>query len=870
MNSLEIRQKFSDFFKKNGHTAVPSSSLIPAEDPTLLFTNAGMNQFKDTFTGKEKRPYNKAVSIQKCVRAGGKHNDLDEVGFTSKHLTFFEMMGNFSFGDYFKREAIKFAWEFLTKELKLSPNDLVISVYHEDDESYKIWNEEIKVPAEKIYKLGEKDNFWQMGDTGPCGPCSEIHVDYGIKNGCQQKTCDPSCDCKRFVEIWNLVFMQFNRQENGKLLPLKQKGIDTGMGHERICMIMQKKENIFQIDLFEVLIKKLEELTKISYEQSDENKKIAFHVLSDHVRSTSMLISDGVIPSNDGRGYVLRKIIRRAALFAQKLSDNPKVFEALANEFISYFCPIYPELKTNKEFISKTIESEVEKFATNLIQGKNILEKYIQKNIKQKINKLSGEQIFKLHDTYGFPPEITRVIAKENNLELDIQGFEKEMEKQKEQSGKKIKGKEFKIEIPENISTKFVGYEKLEVETEINFIHKEDSALWIVTESTPFYIECGGQVSDKGWIIINDHSYPIIDIYKSDKSENPAIAVKISTKETNAKIEIGEKAKCVVDLYKRLNTQKNHTAAHMLQAALVQLLGNHIKQAGSYVDNQHLRFDFTHLEGLTKEQIKEIEKIVNQKIQEDLEVKTFVTTLEKATNSGVTAFFGEKYNPQEVRVVQIPDFSAELCGGTHVKRTGEIGCFKIESEVALSSGVRRLTATTGPEAIKLFQKTFDIAKSLGDTFKVKTEKVFEAVEKQQENLHSALSEIKQLKKKLLLTQIPIWQKEVVALGKVPSLLLELEDIKNNEAKDIFEEIEKKSPGFYFVISQNTAKPEIISIFAYVNSKWQQQVNLKEFSKFLRENFEFKGGGNQQMIQGATNKVDIKKLKDKVLNWIKVL
>ncbi|MBD3231969.1 alanine--tRNA ligase [Candidatus Dependentiae bacterium] len=869
MNSFEIRQKFLDFFKKNNHTIIPSSSLIPKNDPSLLFTNAGMNQFKNVFLGKEKRSYKNAASIQKCVRAGGKHNDLDEVGFTNKHLTFFEMMGNFSFGGYFKEQTIKYAWQFLIKTLKLQSKNLVISVYKKDNQSYKIWNEKIKIPPEKIYKLGEKDNFWQMGETGPCGPCSEIHLDYGKNIGCKKSNCNPSCDCGRFIEIWNLVFIEFDRQENGEFLQLKPKGIDTGMGFERLCMIMQKKNTIFQIDTFEILIKKIEELTKVSYKKSNDQIKSAFHVLADHARSTSMLIADGIIPSNEGRGYVLRKIIRRASLFLQKLSDNHKIFEAIANEFILYFGQIYSELKKNKKFILQTIENEVEKFATNLTIGKNVLEKYIKKTLEQNKKTLSGKQIFKLYDTYGFPPEITRVIAKENNLNLDMQGFEKEMNKQKEQSGKKIKSKEFKLEIPEKISTKFVGYEKLEIETKINFINYQNSYIWLITKETPFYVESGGQVSDQGWLIINNHTYPILDFYKVDTTINPAIAVKISIKELNEKIKIGTKIKCVVDYYKRINTQKNHTATHLLQTALIQILGTHVKQAGSYVNDTLLRFDFTNPNSLTKDQIKKIENIVNQKIQEDIELKIFNTTLKKAHQAGVKAFFGEKYNPEKVRVVQISDFSAELCGGTHVKRTGEIGCFKIENELALSSGIRRINAKTGPEAIKLFQQNFKITKNLSEHFKVEISNIINMVQKQTQNLQDALNEIKNLKKKLYSVQIPIWQKEVNLIGKIPFLFLELTDLKSNDAKNIFEKIEKTSPGFYFIISKNTEKPNVINYFAYVSTKWQPQVDLKEFNKFLKEKFEFKGGGNKQMMQGGGILPD-KDIKKQIQNWIKIL
>jgi alanyl-tRNA synthetase len=864
MNSIEIREKFLKYFEKNGHKVVPSSSLIPAHDPTLLFTNAGMNQFKDAFLGTEIRNYKTATSIQKCVRAGGKHNDLDEVGFTNRHLTFFEMMGNFSFGDYFKKDAIKYAWQFLTKEVKLPKEKLTITIYTDDDQAHEIWHKEVGVPVEKIIRLGEKENFWQMGDTGPCGPCSEIHYDSGKDIGCKKDTCDPSCSCGRFTEIWNLVFMQFDRQQNGKLVPLKQTGIDTGMGFERLNMLLQKKESVFQTDIFAPLIKKIEKLTKRSYKDSNKNIQAAFNVLCDHVRSASLLITDGCLPSNEGRGYVLRKIIRRAALFAQKLSDNQKLFSTLSKEFISYFYLIYKELKDNEQLIINTLNNEIEKFSNNLKQGQTILDKYIQENKSKKQAILSGKQIFKLYDTYGFPPEITRVAALEQDFTLDMPGFEEEMKKQQEQSGKD-KNEIFSLDIPENIKTKFVGYETLELETKVNFVINEDDYSWIITNESPFYVESGGQVSDTGFIKINETILPIKGFYKTELAQDPAIAIKIK----NTNIKTGDTVKCIVDFYNRSNTAKNHTATHMLQAALIQIFGKHIKQAGSFVNDQNLRFDYTSNNTPTKDDLNKIELIVNQKIQENITLNVSVTTLQKAQDAGVTAIFGEKYNPESVRVVQIPGFSAELCGGTHVNATGDIGCFKIESDVALSSGVRRITALTGPKCLELFQQTFDLSKKLGDKFKVKIDSILPAVEKQQENLNNINSQLKQLKKQMWKLQIPTWQEQVKPIGKIPFLFLELNDFDGGQLKDISNEIESKSPGFYFVINNNSNNPERISFFGYVSNVWSKSVNLKNLSKMLNEKFNFKGGGSLALIQGGGPKSDIN-IKEEIENWIKAI
>ncbi|MCF7899374.1 alanine--tRNA ligase, partial [Candidatus Babeliales bacterium] len=785
MNSFKIREKFLEFFEKKGHTIVPSSSLIPAQDPTLLFTNAGMNQFKDIFLGKEQRKYDKATSIQKCVRAGGKHNDLDQVGFTARHLTFFEMMGNFSFGDYFKEKAISYAWEFLTEVMQLDKEKLFITIYKTDDESFKIWHESVSIPAEKIVRLGEKDNFWQMGDTGPCGPCTEIHIDRGPEFGCKKQDCALGCDCDRFLEIWNLVFIQYDRQADGTLVPLKKTGVDTGMGMERLCMIMQGKNSVFEIDSFQVLIKKIEELTKLNYGKSTKNIKAAFNVLIDHTRSSSLLIADGCTPSNEGRGYVLRKIIRRAALFAKKLSSDQNLFSKIAYEFIHYMCPIYPELKISENLILGLLNNELEKFSTNLDQGQNILEKYIQKNLSENKKTLSGKQVFKLYDTYGFPPELTNLIAKEKDFDIDMPCFEQEMKKQQEQSGKKASIDKITLNVDDKISTKFVGYDSLQITTKINFLQQEGDYLWLVTEESPFYVESGGQVSDTGFLNINEEIFKIEDFKKLDnRQKNPAIAVKICAQATEENIKLGDNITCIVDNYSRINTTKNHTCVHLLQAALRQIVGSGVKQAGSSVNDSSLRFDFTYHKALTQEEIEQIEILVNNKIQENIKLDIFYTTLEKAKDSGVTAIFGEKYNPEEVRVIKISDFSAELCGGTHVQRTGDIGCFKILSEAALSSGVRRITAITGPVAIKTFQQDFSIIKNLSEIFKTKPEEVLQAVNKQQEKLTQNIQEIKALKKQLLNLQIPNWQQQISDAGRTPFLFLELEDIDNGQLKDI--------------------------------------------------------------------------------------
>ena len=853
MNSFLIRQKFLDFFARNGHTIVPSSSLIPAEDPTLLFTNAGMNQFKDCFLGKEKRSYVRATSSQKCVRAGGKHNDLDAVGFTERHLTFFEMLGNFSFGDYFKTEAIAYAWEFLTKDMGLPTDNLYVSVYKNDDEAYKLWNEMVGVPANRIVRLGEKDNFWQMGDTGPCGPCTEIYVDRGADRGCKQPNCAPGCDCSRFTEIWNLVFMQFDRQANGDLKPLAATGVDTGMGLERLCMIVQGKDNVYGTDLFQALIKAVEELTGKSYAKSDDNTKAAFHVLGDHVRSSSLLIADGCTPSNDGRGYVLRKIIRRAALFAQKLSGDLTLFPKLAEALITQLGPVYKELETAKPLIINLLTGEIERFNNNLLQGQNILERYIQDNKKAGRSEMTGEQIFKLYDTYGFPPELTRVLANEQSLTLDMPGFEEEMKKQQDQSGKKVAHTEQELIVAENMTTTFVGYQATQATSKVTFVSYSNDHAWIITDESPFYVESGGQVNDTGWVTINNVTYPVIDLKKVGETFKPAIAVKLNVAaakpQPKTEIKLGDTAECMVDATIRANTVKNHTATHMLQAALIQVLGAHVKQAGSLVCDKYLRFDFAHHEALTKEQIEAVENLINQKILENIQTNIFNTNLNDAKAKGVISFFGEKYNPENVRVVQIPGFSAELCGGTHADRTGIIGCFKITSDAALSSGTRRMFAVTGPDAIRLFQQSFGTVKKLSETFKVKQEEVIGAVEKLQQQYQEALTAIKQLKKQQLKTQIPAWQQQMQMVGTTPVLMLELEDVSGDELKAIAQELEKAKPGFYFLVSKDSATNRA-SFVGYVAKGFENAVSLKALSQFLKETFDWRGGGSNTLIQGG--------------------
>jgi len=858
MKTKNIREKFFKFFEERDHTRVASSSLIPAEDPTLLFTNAGMNQFKDLFLGKEKRNYARATSIQKCVRAGGKHNDLDNVGFTKRHLTFFEMMGNFSFGDYFKKEAIRYTWDFLTKVMGIPAEKLVVTVFETDDEAYNIWHKDIGLPKDHIFRCGEKDNFWSMGDTGPCGPCSEILYDKGKEFG---PDCTDPNECEeRFLEIWNNVFMQYNRQADSKLVPLKQTGVDTGLGLERLALVMQNKDTVYETDLFSPIIKKIEELTELEYEKQPADIKAAFNVLADHIRSSCLIIADGCTPSNEGRGYVLRKIIRRAALFDQKLRTEA-IFPLLVDTFIDDMGTIYPELQTNRELIKNLIRIEVEKFAENLKRGQQILEDSLEANKETK--KISGSEAFKLYDTFGFPYEITEIVAHERGYTVNRTEFESLMKKQRAQSNVKDE-KKLTITLDPSIKTTFTGYEEFAAISPIQAIIKNDKLVnsvkeenecWVIPKKSPFYVECGGQIGDEGIIVINDEIVPVLDL----KNVGNAIAIKIHAP---SKISVGQEIAQKVDIC-RLDTMKNHTATHLLQSALIKLLGKQIKQSGSLVTHDYLRFDFNFHENLTPGMIKELEDTVNQKIWDDIEVKTLQTTLDEAKKLGIIAHFGEKYNPEAVRVIDATEFSRELCGGTHVNRTGEIGCFKITDVSAISAGTKRITAITGPKALELFQSCFRTVKAVSQEYKVQPDEVYETVEHQIELTKKLHKEVAQLKKQLVIYQLPELLNDLETINDIPFLYLEQHGSTINDLRELAQSLSQKKEGFYFAISTVDGKSNFV---ATIHPTLKKKVNLKSLAQFLKEKHNLRGGGSTTIIQGGGD--EIKNIKDEIKNWLK--
>ena len=693
MLTSELRAKFLDYFSKNDHEVVDSSPLIPVNDDTLLFTNAGMVQFKDVFLGSEKRPYKRATTTQRCIRAGGKHNDLENVGYTLRHHTFFEMLGNFSFGDYFKEEAIKLAWNFLTNELNLDKERLWISVFREDDEAAEIWSSIIGIDPERIVRLDEEDNFWSMGDTGPCGPCSEIYYDHGEQyEGTPPGS--PGDEGDRFVEIWNLVFMQFNRDAKGELTPLPKPSVDTGMGLERVAAVMQGVNSNYETDLFLNLIKASEEVIKSPGEASHK-------VIADHIRSVSFLIADGITPSNEGRGYVLRRIMRRGIRHGYKLGAKKPFLYSLVEPLVKEMESAFPMLASNQKQIEEIIHNEEKKFLETLDKGIEILEKEIS-NMDSKV--IPGDVVFKLHDTFGFPFDLTADIAREQDLKLDEAGFNKCMEEQVKNSKSASKFKGTQLDLSSIDETKFLGYDRLNAEGKILGLWNDDLRVdsatadkeyFLALDQTPFYAESGGQVGDQGKFSCSSGSGQILDCIKQGKIFLHTIKI------DEGAVKLGDKLKLAVEPDKRASAASNHSATHLMHAALKHVLGSHVEQKGSLVDASKLRFDFSHPKAVTKDEIKQIELLVNQHTLNNAEVKTELMKLDDAIASGAEAMFGEKYD-DEVRVLSMSDgFSVELCGGTHVTRTGDIGMFVILSESSVSSGVRRIEAVTGAKAVEL-------------------------------------------------------------------------------------------------------------------------------------------------------------------------
>ncbi|WP_022847609.1 alanine--tRNA ligase [Desulfurobacterium sp. TC5-1] len=865
MTGKEIREAFLSYFESKGHTRVKSSSLIPANDPTLLFTNAGMVQFKDYFLGKEKPPFKRATSCQKCMRAGGKHNDLENVGRTGRHHTFFEMLGNFSFGDYFKREAIEFAWELVTEVFKLPEEKLYVSVYEKDDEAFEIWNKVIGIPEQKIYRLGEKDNFWAMGDTGPCGPCSEIYFDRGEEFACGETCGIGKCDCDRFLEIWNLVFMQYERDENGKLTPLAKPSIDTGMGLERIASVLQNVPSNYETDLLFPIVKWASEMADIPYGK-EEKSDISMRVIADHLRAMTFLIADGCLPSNEGRGYVLRRIIRRASRHGRLLGINrPFLFKGV-NAVIEIMGDVYPEIVENENLIKQIIEKEEERFSRTLEKGLELLQEVVDKIKEKGAGTIPGEEIFRLYDTYGFPLDLILEVANDERLEADVEGFEKLLKEQKERARKAWKGGIQKvvspqiIELSEKYPSTFRGYEKLETTTKVTGILKGETLAdelkegeegIVFLEETPFYPEKGGQVGDTGFIESSNCKCRVLDT--QNVTEN-LIGHKVKVEKGN--IKTGEVVKAAVDKERREAIKRAHTATHLLHKALREVLGNHVKQAGSLVLPDRLRFDFTHFDSVKDEELKEIEKLIFSWIIDNLPVVTEEMPYDKALERGAMALFGEKYG-DVVRVVSVGDVSVELCGGTHVERSGDIGMFITLSESSVSSGTRRIEAVTGFKAWEKEREERNIINRLKATLQSKEEKIPQRVEKLKEELKEKEKEIERLRKKLATAGIDEIVSSAPVINGIKVVTARIDGYTGKELVEIADVIRNKAgTSAVMLISQKDGKNSLlIALTKDLTDRFKAGNIMREIAPILKG----KGGGRPDMAQGSAQ--DISKLNE---------
>ncbi len=738
MTSNQIRTKFLGYFEDREHRIVPSSPVVPEDDPTLLFTNAGMNQFKPIFLGLETRDYRRAASAQKCIRVSGKHNDLEEVGRDGLHHTFFEMLGNWSFGDYYKKEAIRYAWEFLTVTMGLPKDRLWASVFTEDDEAAELWPRVTDLPADRVLRFGAKDNFWEMGETGPCGPCSEIHFDRGPQFGCGKPGCDVNCDCDRFLEVWNLVFIQYQRDRSGRLTELPSKHVDTGMGLERLAAIMQETDSNYGTDLFRPIIERIVALS--GRDEADERLRTSMWVIADHIRALTFAISDGAMPSNEGRGYVLRRILRRAARHGRILDLHRPFIYQLSGTVVDIMGQAYPELHQGREHVALVIKAEEERFGQTLDQGIERFEELSADLSRRGVKIVPGEEAFRLYDTYGFPVDLTRVMAQEKGLEVDTAGFERALEEQRSrsrvvtvESDVEIKARNYK-EITKGKSSVFVGYDVCESQSVIRKLDVLDNdQVEVILDKTPFYADAGGQLGDKGRIAGESILLEVINTKRSNvKGRDEIIHIGNLQKGDRGKLKQGEIASpsviASVDSDRRLATARNHTATHLLQAALREVLGDHVHQSGSLVSAERLRFDFTHYSAMTPDELERVEQLVNEHIRRNRPVTTRQTSLEQARQEGVTALFGEKYD-QQVRVVEVAGTSRELCGGTHVRSSGEIGLFQILSENGIAAGVRRIEALTGEPALLWIRRQRSVIRELSERLKVDTDGLLERVEK---------------------------------------------------------------------------------------------------------------------------------------------
>ena len=860
MDSAQIRQCFLNFFAKKGHSIVPSSSLVPGNDPTLLFTNAGMVQFKNVFLGNEDRPYVAATSAQRCVRAGGKHNDLENVGYTARHHTFFEMLGNFSFGDYFKERAIAYAWEFLTEVLLIPKEKLWITVYKDDQESAHIWLNKVGVDPDQFSYCGEKDNFWSMGDTGPCGPCTEIFYDHGAEvPGGPPGSADEDGD--RYVEIWNIVFMQYNRDIRGELTTLPKPCVDTGMGLERVAAVMQGVTNNYDITLFQNLLKALGAIIAC-----DDINHTSMRVIADHIRSSVFLIADGVMPSNEGKGYVLRRIIRRAARHGYKLGQSKPFFYQLVEPLINEMGEAYPELKKQQEIIQQVLRREEEQFTTTLDKGLKIFEQAVSDADE---GCLSGETIFQLYDTYGFPPDLTADIAREKGISMDYQGFDQAMARQRQQSKK---ANHFKTDYTEQLhisgETEFCGYEKLTCEAIITtclFKQQPVAKLMsgqkgvLVLDRTPFYAESGGQVGDEGVIYGSDFRFIVEDTQKKglvylhyglmlegDACQNDKVTAEVSNK--------------------RQAVMLNHTATHLLHSALKRVLGEHIKQKGSLVSAERLRFDFSHLKALSDSEISDVEEMVNQQIRANIKTSLETLPLDEAKKKGAIALFGEKYSDQ-VRVLSIGEFSIEACGGTHVSRTGDIGLFKIIAEESVASGVRRIEAVAGATALKWVSQQSSLLSHLSGILKAEKDDLPNKLNQLLKNTKDQEKSLLQLKKQLARQRAKNLLDQALTINEVQVLSCELKNTDRDELRFLMDELKNSLSDYAIVLaSVDSGRVQLISSVAKSCLKF---FNATELINCVAKPLGGKGGGRPELAQGGADNTDqLNEVLANVASWVK--
>ncbi|MGB1254387.1 MAG: alanine--tRNA ligase [Thiolinea sp.] len=852
MKSADIRQKFFDFFKERGHENVASSSLVPGNDPTLLFTNAGMVQFKELFLGLEKRAYNRAVTSQRCVRAGGKHNDLDNVGYTARHHTFFEMMGNFSFGDYFKENAIEYCWEFLTEVLKLPKEKLWVTVYADDDEAFNIWVDKIGFPAERISRIGDNggapyasDNFWQMGDTGPCGPCSEVFYDHGEEIwGGPPGT--PEEDGDRFIEIWNLVFMQYERTADGSMNPLPKPSVDTGMGLERLAAILQDVHSNYDIDIFQTLIKAAADLGNVQDLEAPSLK-----VVADHIRACSFLIVDGVLPSNEGRGYVLRRIIRRAVRHGNKLGLKTPFFHKLVQPLVDEMGAAYPELAAMQSRVEAALEKEELRFAETLDHGMKILEESIA-NLDG--DTIGGDTVFKLYDTYGFPLDLTADIARERELKIDEAGFDKAMEAQRKQSREAGKfGVDYTDTLNVEGATDFHGYDVLDESSVVSALFvggeavgavPEGAEAQIILDHTPFYAESGGQVGDSGYLKTADATFRVTDTQKQGDT-----FIHYGIQESGS-LQSGAEVQAVVDQARRKAIILNHSATHLMHEALRQVLGEHVEQKGSLVNEERLRFDFSNPEPVTADQITQVEAIVNAQVMNNVATSAQIMDMESAKAAGAMALFGEKYG-DEVRVLQI-GFSTELCGGCHVERTGDIGLFKIISEGGVAAGIRRIEAFTGSNALQWLHETNNKLTEVSRLVKSGGGDVVEKVTAALQKTRTLEKELEQLKGKLASQAGSGLADQAVEVSGIKVLAANLEGADPKSLRDTMDQLKNKLGQAVVVLA--AVKGDKISLIAGVTKAETSQYKAGDVLKHVAVQVGGKGGGRPDMAQGGGSDV----------------